>query len=53
MDKVLGVWLEEELIKSFKVYCAKNDVSMESVVREAIQERIKNEFIKTSPKRTK
>ena len=53
MDKVFAVWLDEELIYRFKVFCAKNKISMVSVVKEAIEERLKNDTLSKTTKRTK
>ena len=53
MKKVLGLWLDEELIWKYKVYCATHKITMESVVREAIEERLKNDTLSKVTKRTK
>ena len=38
---VLGIWIDQNLKDRLKVYCAKKKITIESVIREAIEERLK------------
>ena len=53
MKIVLGTWIERDLRDKLKVYCAVHKITMESVVREAIEERLKNDTTQKSNKRIK